>query len=89
MLAGFPGGSDRQESTHNARDLGSIPGSGERNGYLHPFEKEMATHSVENPKDRGVWWATIHGATKSQTRLSDCPFHFFSWLILGVCFSTN
>ena len=21
--------------------------------------------------DRGAWWATVHGVTKSQTRLSD------------------
>ena len=24
----------------------------------------------ENPIDRGAWWATVHGVTKSQTRLS-------------------
>ena len=29
---------------------------------------------LENPADRGAWWATVHGVTKSQTRLSD--FHF-------------
>ena len=28
---------------------------------------------LENPIDRGAWWATVHGVTKSQTRLSD--FH--------------
>ena len=28
--------------------------------------------------DRGAWWATVHGVTKSRTRLSDFtfPFHF-------------
>ena len=26
--------------------------------------------------DRGVCWATVHGVTKSQTRLSDFTFHF-------------
>ena len=26
---------------------------------------------LENPKDRGAWWATVHGVTKSQMRLSD------------------
>ena len=34
----------------------------------------MATHSGvlawEIPRDRGAWWATVQGATKSQTRLS-------------------
>ena len=24
---------------------------------------------LENPVDRGAWWATIHGAAKNQTRL--------------------
>ena len=23
-----------------------------------------------NPKDRGAWWATVHGVGKSQTQLS-------------------
>ena len=26
---------------------------------------------LENPMDRGAWWATIHGVTKSRTQLSD------------------
>ena len=25
--------------------------------------------SLENPMDRGAWWATDHGVTKSRTRL--------------------
>ena len=32
---------------------------------------------LENPMDRGAWWAIVHGVTKSQTRLSDFPFTFF------------
>ena len=31
---------------------------------------------LENPKDRGAWWATVHGVTKSQMRLRDQHFHF-------------
>ena len=31
---------------------------------------------LENPKDRGAWWAAVHGVTKSWTRLSDFPFTF-------------
>ena len=31
---------------------------------------------LENPTDGGAWWATVHGITKSQTRLSDFTFHF-------------
>ena len=31
--------------------------------------------------DRGAWRATVHGATKSQTRLSEQHFHFTLILI--------
>jgi len=38
-------------------------------------EKEMAIHSIAlllgEPIARGAWWATVHGVTKSQIRLSD------------------
>ena len=43
-------------------------------GLEDPLEKGMATYSSscpENSKDRGAWWATIHGVTKSQIWLSD------------------
>ena len=36
----------------------------------------MATHSsLENSMDRGAWWATVHGVSKSQTWLSDGHTH--------------
>ena len=33
---------------------------------------------LENPMDRGAWWAAVHGVTKNRTRLSDFTFtvHF-------------
>ena len=31
---------------------------------------------LENPIDGGVWWAAVHGVTKSRTRLSDFTFTF-------------
>ena len=56
------------------RDTGSISGSGrspgERNG--NPLDYSC----LENPKDRGAWWVTVHGVTKNQTRLSDLYFPF-------------
>ena len=33
---------------------------------------------LENPMDRGAWWATIHGIVKSRTRLND-------FCVLCVC----
>ena len=44
-------------------------------GWEDPLEEGMATHSSilawRIPMDRGAWWATVHGVTKSQTQLSD------------------
>ena len=31
--------------------------------------------------DRGVWWATVHGAAESWTRLSDFTFTFHSYAL--------
>ena len=41
-------------------------------GQEDPMEEEMATHSsiLENPMDRGAWWAVVHRVAKSQTRLN-------------------
>ena len=57
---GFPGVSDCKECTCNAGDLGSISGSGRspREGNGNPLQYS----GLENPMDRGAWWATIvHG----------------------------
>ena len=56
---GFPGGLDGKESACNAGDPGSILGlgrcPGEGNG--HPIQYSC----LENPMDRGAWWAIVHG----------------------------
>ena len=40
-------------------------------GQEDPLEKGMTTHwsilAWRIPMDRGAWWATVHGVTKSQT----------------------
>ena len=75
---GFPGGSDGKVSAHNARDQGSIPGSGRspEEGKGNPLQYSC----LENPMVRGAWWAIVHGVAKSQTRLSD-----FTFTSLCVC----
>jgi len=44
-------------------------------GWEDPLEEAMATHSSilvwRISMDRGAWQATVHGVTKSWTRLSD------------------
>ena len=51
------------------RDWGFISGlersPGEGNGY--PFQHPC----LEKSKDRGAWWATVHGVAKSWTQLRD------------------
>ena len=45
--------------------LGRSPGEGHGN----PLQYSC----LENPMDRGVLWAAVHGVAKSQTRLRDRP----------------
>ena len=58
------------------RDAGLIPGLGRSLGGGHG--KALQYSHLENPVDRGAWWATVHGVTKSRTRVSDSHFHFSS-----------
>ena len=51
--------------TNSVPALGRSPGKGEGNGY--PLQYSC----LENSMDRVAWQATVHGATKSQTQLSD------------------
>ena len=69
VFLGFPGGS-----------VGKNPPAVRKTwvrslGWKDPLEDGMTTHSSilawRIPMDRGAWWATVHGLTESQTRLSD------------------
>ena len=70
----FPGGSEAKASACNVGDLGSIPGSGRSPGEGNGNSLQYSF--LENPTDRGAWWATVHGVTKSRTRLSDLTINF-------------
>ena len=72
IYMGFPGGSVVKNPPANAgdtRDMGSIPGlrrsPGE--GNSNPLQYSF----LENPMDRGAWWAVVLGVTESQTQLRD------------------
>ena len=69
MKADFPAGSDGKVSAYNAEDLGSIPGLGRSPGEENG--KPLQDYCLENPLNRGAWWAIAHGVAKSWTRLSD------------------
>ena len=49
----------------DARDMSSIPGSGRFSGVGNGNPLQYSC--LENPIDKGDWWATVHGAVKSQT----------------------
>ena len=72
LLSVFLGGSVGKEPACNGGDSGAILGSGrspgEGNGKLLQYS------CLENSMDRRVWWAAVHGVTKSQTQLSDQHF---------------
>ena len=55
------------------RDMGSIPGSGRSPGGGH--DNPLQYSCLENPMDRGVWSATLHGVAKSWTRLKILNMH--------------
>ena len=70
IYEGFPDSSVLKncQQSRRCRDAGSNPGlgryTGEGNGNLFQYS------CLENPMDRGACQATVHGVTKSQTRLS-------------------
>ena len=49
----------------NAGDPGSILGSGRSSGEGNGNPLEYS--GLENPRDRGAWWAAVYGAAQSQT----------------------
>ena len=49
----------------DVRDVGSIPGSGRSPGGGHGSPLQYSC--LENPMDRGVWWATVYGDAESDT----------------------
>ena len=59
---GFPGGlvvKNPPDSSGDARDSGSIPGSGRFPGEGN--DNPLQYSCLENHMDRGTWYATLHG----------------------------
>ena len=69
QTSGFPGGSAVKNPCANAGDVGVIPESGRSPGEGNGNPLQYSCQG--NPKDRGDWWAIVHGVTKSQRPLSD------------------
>ena len=69
LSLGSPGGTSGKESTHQYRRLKRLKscrlGRSPRGGCGNPLHYSC----LENPIDRGAWWATVRGVAKSQTQL--------------------
>ena len=65
LVEGFPGGSVIKNLPANAGDVGSIPGPGKSPGEGNGNPLQYS--GLENPMDRGAWWAIVHGVSKSRT----------------------
>ena len=53
----------------------------ENTGYgIEENGSKLQYSCLENPMDRGAWWATVHGVTKSRTRLKQ-----LSMSIIKLC----
>ena len=65
ILPAQPGGAVVKNSPVNAGDTGLILWSerSPENGNGKP----LLCSSLGNPRDRGAWWATVHGVSKNQT----------------------
>ena len=60
-------GKNLPASAGDGRDASLIPGSGRSPGGGHGCP--LWYSCLENPMDRGAWWATVHRVTKSQAQL--------------------
>ena len=69
MLSVFPGGRVVKILSSNIGDMSSILGLGRspREGNGNPLQDSC----LENPTDRGAWWATVSETAKSRTQLSN------------------
>ena len=55
----------------NTRDIGSERVLGEGNG------NPLQDYCLENPRDRGTRWATVHGVSKSRIQLKRLSIHLW------------
>ena len=72
-------------SPGDIRDTGSIPGSGRSPGGGHGNSLQYSC--LENPMDRGAWWATVHRVTQSDT--TEMTWHKAQNIYHVVCTSKH
>ena len=85
---GSPGGSEVKHLPAIVGDVGSIPGLGRspREGNSNPLQYSC----LGNPMDRGAWWVTVHGVTKSWTeQLHNRYFSDSQFCLINTQFKDN
>ena len=60
-------------NSRDIRDMGLIPEWGRSAGRGHGHTLKYSC--LENPMDRGAWWAIVYRVEKSQTRLRQLSTH--------------
>ena len=65
---GFPGGSVVVNMPADTGDVGLNPGSGRSPGEGNGNPLQYSC--LGNPRDRGAWWAIVHGVKKSRHSLA-------------------
>ena len=61
---------DPPANAGDIRDTSSFPGSGRSPGGGHG--NPLQCSCLENPTDRGAWWAAVHGVTKKLVSQEEC-----------------
>ena len=61
------------DNAGDVRDMGLIPGLERSPGVGNGNPPQY--FCLENPMDRGAWWATVCGVAKSRTRLKQLSMH--------------
>ena len=69
------------------RDTGSIPGLGRSAGGGH--SNLLQCSCLGNPRDRRVWWATVHEVAQSWTQMKQLSMHAMSMKTNGISESSN
>ena len=67
-MQGYPGDASGKELARQCsgkRDVGWIPALGRSPGGGHG--NPLQYPCLENPMDRGAWWATVHGVAQGRT----------------------
>ena len=75
-FTGFPGGASAEElacQCWRCKGLGFIPGLGRSPGRGDGIPLQYPC--LENPKDRGAWWMTVHRVEKNWTQLKRLSTH--------------